>query len=93
MSKKKNGIVSTEYVEKRQDVLRVLEDQRKPLTRLEMKTLGIEADRKSLRMLEKFGKITKEECRLDNAKPKLDKETNKVYTVLGTRFYTYSLVV
>jgi len=91
MSEKANGIRSTEYREKREDVIRVLKEQRRPLTRLEMKKLGIEADRKSLRMLEKFFRIKKEEHRLDNAKPKKD-EKGKIYTVLGTRYFTYSLV-
>lgn len=93
MSKKANGIESAEYAERRQDILRVLEDQRKPLTRLDMKKLGVEADRKSLRQLEKFEMIEKQEHRLDNAKPYLDKKSNKVIKVLGTRYYTYSLVV
>ena len=90
--KKVKGSSFEEY-NKAMDIIGVLENQKKPLTRLDMKKLGVKAERISLRYLEKLFKITKEEHYLDNSgKTYLDKDkvTQKVQ---GTRYYTYSLIV
>lgn len=92
MSKKTTGNAFEEY-QKREEILKVLTSQKKPLTRLEFKQLGVDASRRSLRQLEKVGRIDKEEHRLDNSgKTYLDAD-KKIQKVLGTRYYTYSLVV
>jgi len=113
--KKVRGSSFEEYLEA-MEVIKVLKSQGKPLTRLEMKKLGVKAERKSLRQLEKVSKITKEEhyagnsdktyedfkegyfeedgSVLDSMKRLAYREDNLVTKkVLGTRYYTYSLVV
>jgi hypothetical protein len=90
--KKVKGSSFEEYLEAL-EIIKVLKSQEKPLTRLDMRKLGVKADRISLRQLEKASKITKEEHYLDNCgKTYLDKD--KVpQKVSGTRYYIYSLVV
>ena len=90
--KKVKGSSFEEY-NKAMDIIGVLENQKKPLTRLDMKKLGVKAERISLRYLEKLSKITKEEHYLDNSgKTYVDKD-RATQKIQGTRYYTYTLVV
>ena len=90
--KKVKGSSFEEYA-KCMEIIGVLENQKKPLTRLDMKKLGVKAERISLRRLEKVSKITKEEHYLENSSKTYVDKDRATQKVQGTRYYTYSLVV
>ena len=65
----------------------------RPQTRKDIKKAGLPADRKTLRKLERLGKISKvENYSLNTAKKYFNTETKKLETYKGTKYYTYMAI-
>jgi len=65
----------------------------KSQTRKDIKKAGLPADRKTLRKLERDGRVTKmENFALNTTKKYFNAETKKIETYKGTKYYTYKAI-